>query len=1493
MIGIRRVARAFARMSLIVLLGTLLSLSGFFAAIANGVLSTTTLVSSPSTVYGGNTVQLTVTVAGDSGTPEGTVQFYWQCSQQCGVGYTLIGTATLINGTATITTPNLSYGFGNQSTISFRAIYAGSPTYLPSEGSTTQTIQPNPTSVSVVATPSTGVLGQPATFDIQVSSATGDVANHYVYYSIDNANPQYLPLDGSGQATLTLTGLALGAHSVVVTYNQYFPTSGACCFSDNQPSNSQTTYSVTGGSGAAANVAISSSPNPVYSGLPTSLTATVTGASGTPTGTVQFYWQCAQQCGSGYTLIGTAPLVNGSATITTPNLSYNFGNQATYDLRVIYLGDSTYAANEAYGTQSVQPNPTSVSVVATPSAGVLGQPATFDIQVSSPSGDVAYHYVFYNLDNNGPQYLPLDSSGHATLTLNGLSLGAHSVVITYNQYFPSSGGCCFSDNLPSNSQTTYTVTGGTGVAANVSISSSPNPVYGGHPTSLTATVTGASGTPTGSVQFYWQCAQQCGSGYQLIGTAPLVNGSATITTPNLSYGSGSQSTYGLRAIYLGDSTYAANEAFGTQSVQPNATALSVVATPSIGVLAQPATFDIQLSSATGDVSYHYVFYNVDNTGPQYISLDASGHASLTLNGLAIGAHSVVITYNQYYPNGGSCCFAENLPSSGQKLYVVTNGSGAGTSSVSVTSSLNPATQGASVTLTATVSGTPTPTGTVVFSEGSNDIGIASLSGGVGTFTTNALTVGSHSITAQYYGDATYAPAASPALTQQVVGAPASIALNGGNNQSATILTAFATPLSVLVKDASNNPVANATVTFTAPGSGASSVFSNASNVITVTTNASGIATATVTANGTVGGPYAVTAQTGAYSVSFSLTNTVGAPATIAVNGGNNQSALILTPFSTPLSVLVTDGGSNPVSGASVTFTAPNSGASGTFPGNSLTASVSTDGSGIATAPAFTANGTAGGPYSVSAQVGAHATSFALTNTQSATTTTIASSSSNAFIGEQVTFTAQVSPAAAPGTVTFSDGVTPICSAAALSSGTATCQASFSTAGSHSVSAHYNGSSTYAPSTSPSITITVTDQRVKTVEVIGKFLSLRNDMLLTHEPSGQRQIDRLMRLEGGEDGTGFAQAPAVSAMRTSAAFAAGGNADLASAPSTGFSSAATTRSGFLEQAMERTGLSAWRDETAQTGFYPQFGSLTGSSDQRGTNLSFATSFSELMRYGAQRDTGALGVNGAGEKLPGASSGVDVWLQGEYASFDDDRGSDASGHFGVVYLGADYVPRPWLLVGAMIQYDDAKQTSSAASYEIEGTGWMAGPYATVRLSRSLFWQSRAAWGTSSNSVSPFLTYTDNFDSTRWLLSSSLTGNWASGHWRFRPSASFAYIEDESDAYLDHFGVLIPSVTTSLGQLKAEPEVVYVYQTASGTRLEPRLTGSLIWNFDSSDAGAAFGGSLIGPEELRGKLEAGIGVHLLSGITLDVSGSYDGIGSDDYNATSISLGARVPMN
>lgn len=92
------------------------------------------------------------------------------------------------------------------------------------------------------------------------------------------------------------------------------------------------------------------------------------------------------------------------------------------------------------------------------------------------------------------------------------------------------------------------------------------------------------------------------------------------------------------------------------------------------------------------------------------------------------------------------------------------------SATALSSSPNPSQSGQAVTFTATVTGA-SPTGTVTFKDGAATLGAAPLSGGIANFTTSSLSIGSHSITATYNGDANNAPSTSAALNQ-VVGIPA-------------------------------------------------------------------------------------------------------------------------------------------------------------------------------------------------------------------------------------------------------------------------------------------------------------------------------------------------------------------------------------------------------------------------------------------------------------------------------------------------------------------------------------------------------------------------------------------------------------------------------------------------------------------------------------------------------------------------------------------------
>jgi len=242
------------------------------------------------------------------------------------------------------------------------------------------------------------------------------------------------------------------------------------------------------------------------------------------------------------------------------------------------------------------------------------------------------------------------------------------------------------------------------------------------------------------------------------------------------------------------------------------------------------------------------------------------------------------------------------------------------------------------------------------------------------FTANG-TKGSYSVTA------TVGALSATFTLTNTAGAPAAIAVNGGNLQGTPILTAFASPLKVLVSDSASNPVSGVTVTFTVvPVSGAGATF--ASNVNTAVTNASGIAQSAVLTANAVANTYTVTATVNGTSIttSFTLTNQPGPAAAISAVSGSGQSAGTNTAFANPLVAKVTDQGGNVIRGASVTFTAPASGPGGTFAGNQTTV-VITDSSGLATSVQFTANGAAGTYAVTAAVIGVTGTaSFTLTNT---------------------------------------------------------------------------------------------------------------------------------------------------------------------------------------------------------------------------------------------------------------------------------------------------------------------------------------------------------------------------------------------------------------------------------------------------------------------------------------------------------------------------------
>src|SRR6202167_1298753 len=283
--------------------------------------------------------------------------------------------------------------------------------------------------------------------------------------------------------------------------------------------------------------------------------------------------------------------------------------------------------------------------------------------------------------------------------------------------------------------------------------------------------------------------------------------------------------------------------------------------------------------------------------------------------------------------------------------------------------------GAFVTFTAPATGA---SGT--FSNGTNTETDTTNSSGVVTsspFTANGV-IGANTVTASVAGGT----ATTNFLLTNTSGPAASISVASGSLQDALINTAFGAPLVAKVVDSNSNPVTGASVTFKAPGTGASGIFSsNSTTTETDTTNASGMATSsTFTANTTTGG-FTVTATVAgvATPANFTLTNITGALISITATSGSPQTATVNSTFAVPLVATVVDGNQNPVAGAVVTFEVPTTGASGTFAGGVNTAT--TNASGVATSAAITAKGSVGS-YTVTATVaaGAEPANFTLTNT---------------------------------------------------------------------------------------------------------------------------------------------------------------------------------------------------------------------------------------------------------------------------------------------------------------------------------------------------------------------------------------------------------------------------------------------------------------------------------------------------------------------------------
>lgn len=252
--------------------------------------------------------------------------------------------------------------------------------------------------------------------------------------------------------------------------------------------------------------------------------------------------------------------------------------------------------------------------------------------------------------------------------------------------------------------------------------------------------------------------------------------------------------------------------------------------------------------------------------PATLAASASCTLDVTFAPASQGAHNnaqITITDN-----------SGNVSGSTQSIGL--SGTGIVLSSISVTANSASLSYGAGEPFTATGTyndnSTATLTNQVTWASSNKSVASISASGAAA-----ALSAGQTNITASLGG------ITSNSFQLTVVpGTPANIAAAAGSGQSITVGLAFASTLQALVKDGGADPVPNASVTFSAPATGASGTFANGLATYTVATNSAGIASAPFTANATAGA-YSVTASVAgaAGTASFSLTNLKAPVLTIA------------------------------------------------------------------------------------------------------------------------------------------------------------------------------------------------------------------------------------------------------------------------------------------------------------------------------------------------------------------------------------------------------------------------------------------------------------------------------------------------------------------------------------------------------------------------------------------------------------------------------------
>lgn len=653
-------------------------------------------------------------------------------------------------------------GLGNEIGYSARATQNNTGIYAGAYGPAIHVaLMGDPTLRMHVVAPPPGVSALPAGGAVGLSwTASPDSVLGYNIYRGASPRGPFTRLNGAIVAGTAFTdaavaGLASGTYTYVVRAVRVETSASGSYFNASQAA---FVDAAAGLSAAASDLEVtvdSASPTAVV-GAPLTFTVEIhdngpADASGV---------QVSLHVPSGITFTSVAP--SAGCAVTASQVVCNAGAVARGANDSWIVSGTASAAGSAVATASVTGLPTdpspsnnsaSVTTVVVGTAATttvlssslnpstLGQSVTFTATVRSGASGTRTGTVSFSDGGVALGSSAVNAAGQASLTTSALALGARTIAAAYggDSHFGPSISPAISQSVRANTATT--------------LASSRNPSVFGAAVTFTAHVSSAGGSPTGILSFT--------DGGTSIGTATLdASGNAGFTTSTLAVGA-----HTIAASYFGDTSFnpsvSVNVTETVNAAAGAATTTTLVSSLNPSAAGQPVTFTATVTSTTagtltGTVAFLYGAVLL-GTG----TVNAGGQASATTSSLPAGNRSVAAVYS------GDATF--NPSRSANLVQVVKD-----TTTVLVTSSANPASPGQSVTFTATITTAPPfigyPTGTMTFSDGSTALGTAPVAfPGHATYTTTALSVGTHSITGSYGGDSVFVGSTSPPFLEAVTG----------------------------------------------------------------------------------------------------------------------------------------------------------------------------------------------------------------------------------------------------------------------------------------------------------------------------------------------------------------------------------------------------------------------------------------------------------------------------------------------------------------------------------------------------------------------------------------------------------------------------------------------------------------------------------------------------------------------------------------------------